>query len=217
MTPVWRFLSSFITMLALVVLLAGANRPVQAAEEPAKILLFGDSLIAGYGLAHEEGFAPQLQAALAAAGLNVTVINSGVSGDTSAAGLARLEWALADVPDLVVVELGANDALRGVEPKQTRANLDRIIGTLKERNVAVLLAGMMAPPNMGREYGAEFNSIYPDLAQQHDVPLYPFFLDGVAAERALNQDDGMHPNADGVAIIIEKMLPTLIGVLETAS
>ncbi|MDP2699011.1 arylesterase [Thalassospira sp.] len=217
MTSGSRFLSSFIAMLALVGLLAGANRPVQAAGEPAKILLFGDSLIAGYGLPHDEGFAPQLQAALAAAGHDVTVINSGVSGDTSAAGLARLEWALADAPDLVVVELGANDALRGVEPAQTRANLDRIIGTLKERNVTVLLAGMMAPPNMGREYGAEFNAIYPELAQQHDVPLYPFFLDGVAADRALNQDDGMHPNAGGVAVIIEKMLPTLIGVLETTS
>lgn len=188
-----------------------------ADNAPQTLMLFGDSLMAGYGLSHEDGFARQLEAALRDAGHDVTVINSSVSGDTTAAGLARLDWALVDQPDMVLLELGANDALRGVEPSQTRENLGQIIGKLRDRDVTVLLAGMMAPPNMGKQYGAEFNQIYPELAAKHQLAFYPFFLDGVAANPDLNQDDGMHPNADGVKIIVERILPKVIDVLEADS
>lgn len=184
---------------------------------PQTLMLYGDSLMAGYGLSHEDGFAPRLEAALRDAGHNVKVVNSSVSGDTTAAGLSRLEWALVDDPDVVLLELGANDALRGVEPSQTRENLDAIIGKLRDRDVAVLLAGMMAPPNMGKEYGAEFNEIYPELAAEYQLAFYPFFLDGVAADSSLNQDDGIHPNADGVKVIVERILPQVINVLEADS
>lgn len=188
-----------------------------AGNAPQTLMLYGDSLMAGYGLSHEDGFAPRLEAALRDAGHNVKVINSSVSGDTTAAGLSRLEWALVDDPDVVLLELGANDALRGVEPSQTRENLDAIIGKLRDRDVAVLLAGMMAPPNMGKEYGAEFNEIYPELAAEYQLAFYPFFLDGVAADSSLNQDDGIHPNADGVKVIVERILPQVIDVLEADS
>ncbi|WP_404423083.1 arylesterase [Thalassospira australica] len=188
-----------------------------ADNAPQTLMLYGDSLMAGYGLSHEEGFAPRLEAALRDAGHNVKVINSSVSGDTTAAGLARLDWALVDQPDMVLLELGANDALRGVEPARTRENLDAIIGKLRDRDVAVLLAGMMAPPNMGKEYGAEFNEIYPELAAEYQLAFYPFFLDGVAADSSLNQDDGIHPNADGVKLIVERILPKVIDVLEADS
>ncbi|OKH87600.1 hypothetical protein LF95_12565 [Thalassospira sp. TSL5-1] len=177
------------------------------------IVLFGDSLIAGYGLPEQDGFAPNLAASLKKAGVSARVINSGVSGDTTAAGLARLDWAMVDKPDLVVLELGANDALRGVEPAQTRKNLEQIIQKLQAQKTAILLVGMMAPPNMGKEYGQEFNAIYPDLAQKYDLPLYPFFLDGVAANPSLNQQDGMHPNAKGVDVIVEKITPAILDAL----
>jgi acyl-CoA thioesterase-1 len=197
---------------------AADNAANSAADNaPQTLMLYGDSLMAGYGLSHEDGFAPRLEAALRDAGHNVKVINSSVSGDTTAAGLSRLEWALVDDPDIVLLELGANDALRGVEPSQTRENLDEIIGKLRDRDVAVLLAGMMAPPNMGKEYGAEFNEIYPELAAEYQLAFYPFFLDGVAADSSLNQDDGIHPNADGVKIIVERILPKVIDVLEADS
>ncbi|OSQ40968.1 hypothetical protein TMES_02340 [Thalassospira mesophila] len=182
-----------------------ANNP----DQKPTIVLFGDSLIAGYGLPQQDGFAPKLAAALKNAGLDANVINSGVSGDTTAAGLARLDWAMVDKPDLVVLELGANDALRGVDPAQTRSNLGKIIEKLQAGKIRILLVGMMAPPNMGKEYGAEFNSIYPDLAKKHQIPLYPFFLDGVVADPALNQGDGMHPNARGVDIIVGKIAPAV--------
>jgi acyl-CoA thioesterase-1 len=174
-----------------------------------RILALGDSLTAGYGLAPEDGFIAQLQRALDDAGLAARVLDGGVSGDTTAGGLARLDWALADDPDAVILELGANDGLRGLDPAATRANLDAMLTRLGQAGKAVLLAGMLAPPNLGPEYGAEFNRIYPELAAAHGVALYPFFLDGVAAEPALNQDDGMHPNADGVRIIVERLLPRL--------
>ena len=197
---------------------AADNAANSAADNaPQTLMLYGDSLMAGYGLSHEDGFAPRLEAALRDAGHNVKVINSSVSGDTTAAGLSRLEWALVDDPDIVLLELGANDALRGVEPSQTRENLDEIIGKLRDRDVAVLLAGMMAPPNMGKEYGAEFNEIYPELAAEYQLAFYPFFLDGVAADSSLNQDDGIHPNADGVKVIVERILPKVIDVLEADS
>ena len=174
-----------------------------------QIVAFGDSLSAGYGLGPGESFPEQLQAALRDDGYEVTVTNAGVSGDTTSGGLARLDWSVPDSADLVIVELGANDALRGVDPQITRQNLDQILTRLGERGQRIILAGMLAPPNMGEDYAEAFNPIFPDLAQKHDVTFYPFFLDGVAAERGLNQDDGMHPNAKGVAVIVEKMKPLI--------
>ncbi|WP_417803377.1 arylesterase [Thalassospira lucentensis] len=190
------------------------SSPANAADKDAKTLvLFGDSLMAGYGLNQDEGFAPQLQSALNDRGYNVNVVNSSVSGDTTAAGLARLDWALVEKPDAVLLELGANDALRGVEPSQTRDNLAQIIEKLKAQGIDVLLAGMMSPPNMGADYRDEFDSIYPDLAGRYDLDLYPFFLDGVVADPDLNLDDGMHPNPQGVKEIVGRILPDVISLL----
>jgi len=185
-----------------------------AGADPVRILAFGDSLTAGYGLPEAEGFPAQLEAALAAAGIEAEVINGGVSGDTTAGGLARLDWALADDPDVVILELGANDGLRGLRPAETRANLDAILTRLGEEGIAVLLAGMLAPPNLGREFGEAFNAMFPALAEEHGVAFYPFFLDGVATDPALNQPDGIHPNAAGVAVIVERILPHLLAVIE---
>ena len=198
-------------MLAAALFLAPA--PVRAAE-PVRILAFGDSLTAGYGLPADQGFVAQLQQALDAAGLAARVLDGGVSGDTTAGGLARLDWSLADDPDAVILELGANDGLRGLDPAATRANLDAMLGRLAAAGKPVLLAGMLAPPNLGPEYGAEFNRIYPELAAAHGVPLYPFFLDGVAAEPTLNQSDGIHPNEAGVRVIVERMLPEIRRLIE---
>ena len=204
-----------VTALALGFGLLAGPAP-RAAEEPVQILALGDSLTAGYGLAPEDGFIAQLQRALDDAGLAARVLDGGVSGDTTAGGLARLDWALADNPDAVILELGANDGLRGLDPAATRANLDAMLTRLGQAGKAVLLAGMLAPPNLGPEYGAEFNRIYPELAAAHGVALYPFFLDGVAADPALNQDDGIHPNADGVRIIVERLLPSLRDLIAQA-
>lgn len=178
--------------------------------------MLGDSLAAGYGLTQRDGFTAQLERALTARGLQVKVINAGVSGDTSAGGLARVDWALGDKPDAVLVELGANDGLRGLDPRHTRANLESIIRKVKARGLPMLLAGMRAPPNLGRDYVQAFDGIYPSLAAEHGVPLYPFFLDGVAAEAKLNQADGIHPTAAGVAIIVERILPHVVSLLERA-
>ena len=197
-------LNGFLGLLGLLAL--GAISPVRA-DPPVKLLVVGDSLTAGYGLPSEESFTAQLQAALKADGLNVTVVNAGVSGDTSAGGLARLDWLLADKPDVALVELGANDGLRGLDPQVTYDNLDAVLTRLGKRQVPVLLAGMYAPPNLGREYGEQFNGVFPRLAEKHGVLFYPFFLDGVAAEPALNQPDGIHPNAKGVDVIIERIMP----------
>ncbi|MCW8916391.1 MAG: arylesterase [Magnetovibrio sp.] len=184
------------------------------ADNKAKtILALGDSLTAGYGLAQSDAFPVQLQAVLQQAGHNIEVINGGVSGDTSAGGRSRLEWLLANPVDAVIVELGANDGLRGLDPAETRANLDWIVGTLKKHDIPVLLSGMLAPPNLGEDYGKEFNSIYPDLARQWNVALDPFFLEGVAADPNLNQADGIHPNAKGVSIIVKRILPKILNVL----
>lgn len=179
----------------------------QAAE--VKILALGDSLTAGYGLKQKDSFPAQLAAALQADGLDVRVTNAGVSGDTSAGGLARIGWLLQDVPDVAIVELGANDGLRGIDPAETMRNLGKIIETLKAKNIRVVLAGMLAPPNMGPRYGAAFDAVFPTLASQHSIDFYPFFLDGVAADAALNQADGIHPNARGVEIIVRRILPTI--------
>ena len=177
---------------------------------PVVIVALGDSLTAGTGLdGPEAAFPARLEAALAAVGVDAVVHNAGVGGDTSAGGLARLDWALVDGTDLVIVELGANDALRGLDPAATHANLDIIVGTLRERGIGVLLAGMLAPPNLGKEYGDAFRVAFETTAAAYDVTFYPFFLDGVAAELSYLQRDGMHPNAAGVEVIVERILPTV--------
>lgn len=189
-------------VLALAPLPAGAQQ-----AKPVSIVALGDSLTAGYGLGPGDAFPVKLQAALKAKGLDVTVQNAGVSGDTSSGGLERLDWAVGDGVDAVILELGANDALRGIDPAVTRRNLDAIISRLKERGIAVLLTGMLAPPNMGSAFAAAFNPIFPDLAAKHGVLFDPFFLDGVAADSALNLSDGMHPNAKGVEAIVRRIVP----------
>ncbi len=175
--------------------------------EQVKILAIGDSLTAGYGLSQSESFPAQLQAALRAVGEDVRIANSGVSGDTSAGGRARLGWALLLKPDAVIIELGANDGLRGLDPGQTEANLDQMIANIKKQKLPILLTGMLAPPNLGQEYGTDFNGLFPRLAKKHKVLFYPFFLEGVAAVSALNQTDGIHPNAAGVREIVKRILP----------
>jgi len=186
--------------------------PANATAEVTRIVVLGDSLTAGYGLARPVSFTHRLQSALRGAGVAQAIVeNAGVSGDTSAGGRARLDWALApkagEPADLLIIELGANDGLRGLDPAQTEQNLDAIMEQAKARGVRVLLAGMMAPPNLGREYAAEFNAIFPALANKHGVALYPFFLDGVATKPHLNQKDGTHPNAEGVDVIVARILP----------
>jgi len=194
-----------------------ASTPARDDETPTvKLVALGTSLTAGYGLEQADGFVPQLEAALEARGLNVDVENAGVSGDTSAGGLARLDWSINDDVDAVIVELGSNDALRGFEPKQTRDNLTAILDALTARNLPVLLTGMLAPPNLGEDYGAEFAAIYPDLASRYGVVFYPFFLEGVAADAALNQPDGIHPNAEGVKVIVEAITPYAVQLVEHA-
>ena len=176
---------------------------------PIKLVVLGDSLSAGLGLPAADAFPAQLEKALKDKGLNVAIGNAGVSGDTSSGGLDRLDWSVPEGTRGVILELGANDALRGTDPKVTRTALDDIIKRLTARHVAVLLCGMLSPPNYGADYAAQFNAIYPDLAKKYGVPLYPFFLDGVAADSKLNQADGMHPTAAGVAVIVKKILPTV--------
>lgn len=189
--------------------LAAAPVRAQTAAPPIKLVALGDSLTAGLGLPEASAFPAQLRAALAAKGHNVEIVNAGVSGDTASGGRDRLDWAVADGTDGVILELGANDALRGIDPNITRAALEDILTKLKNRNIRVLLCGMMAPPNYGADYAAKFNAIYPELAKAFDVPLYPFFLDGVASDASLNQADGMHPTAKGVTRIVQNILPTV--------
>ena len=178
-------------------------------------MVLGDSLTAGYGLPSAQTFPVRLEAALRARGIAVTVLNAGVSGDTTAGGLARLDWSLADKPTHAIVELGANDMLRGLDPAQAKRNLDQILTRLRKEKLPVLIAGMLASRNLGADYQSRFDAMYPDLAKQHDVALYPFFLDGVATDPALNQSDGIHPNARGVDIIVERILPAVMTLLET--
>lgn len=173
------------------------------------ILGLGDSLMAGYGLAEADSFPARLEAALSARGHDVRIVNAGVSGDTSAGGRSRLAWSLTEAPDAAIVELGANDGLRGLSPEAMRDNLDAILKALSDQGIPVLLAGMRAPPNLGRDYGDAFERAFAELAAAHDVVFYPFFLEGVAADPALNQDDGIHPNAAGVAAIVERILPSV--------
>lgn len=198
----------------MLITLLSAATPVQAQNQaPIRLLVFGDSLVAGYSLPPDAAYPAQLEKALKAKGLNVTTINAGVSGDTTAAAAARLDWALADKPTHVIVELGANDMLRGLPPEQARTHLDAILTKLKQANLPVLLMGMLAAPNLGADYGRRFNSIFPDLAAKHGVALYPFFLEGVAGEAKLNLSDGIHPTRDGVAIMVERTLPHILRFL----
>ena len=192
-------------LAAAVFTLAGG---AQAADKrPLKIVVLGDSLSAGLGLPADGAFPAKLAQALKAKGIAVSVTNAGVSGDTASGGLGRLDWSVPQGTDAVIVELGANDALRGIDPKVTKAALDGILSKLRDRHVFVLLAGMQAPRNMGADYVRSFDAIYPALASAHRVVFYPFFLDGVAADPKLNQSDGLHPNAAGVDAIVERMLP----------
>ncbi|KOF14637.1 acyl-CoA thioesterase [Ensifer adhaerens] len=180
-----------------------------ARAETISLVGFGDSLMAGYQLPPEDAFPARLEKALKEKGLDVAVANAGVSGDTSSGGLARIDWSIPDGTKGVILELGANDALRGIPPEETRKNIEAMIARLKERGIAVLLAGMMAPPNMGADYAARFNPIYPELAEKYGLELYPFFLDGVVTDAALKLEDGMHPNGNGVGMMVEKALPVV--------
>lgn len=197
----------FVIGLLACLLVAGTGAARAQQARPVAIVALGDSLTAGYQLPPGDAFPVKLQAALKARGLDVTVENAGVSGDTSTGGLERLDWAVGDGVDAVILELGANDALRGIDPAVTRRNLDEILTRLKARGIAVLLTGMLAPPNMGPQFAAAFNPIFPDLAAKHGVLFDPFFLEGVAAVRDLNLADGMHPNARGVDAIVARILP----------
>jgi acyl-CoA thioesterase I len=204
----------FVHILVLMVALmtaqtAFAQAPASGGTRPIKMVVLGDSLSAGLGLSASAAFPERLQKALKAKGIEVDMTNAGVSGDTSSGGRDRLDWSVPDGTDAVILELGANDALRGIDPKLTYSALSDILARLKARKIAVLLCGMVAPPNYGSDYSARFNAIYPDLAKSFAVPLYPFFLGGVAADARLNQADGMHPTPEGVDVIVKNILPSV--------
>lgn len=186
-----------------------------AQDRAVQLVGFGDSLMAGYQLPPNDSYTAQLEAALKAKGANVTVTNAGVSGDTSSAGLARVDWSVPDGTDGVILELGANDALRGISPDETEKNLDAILTGLAKRNIPVLLAGIIAPPNMGDDYAKRFNGMYERLAEKHKVALYPFFLEGVVMDNSLKLEDGMHPNTKGIAVMVEKSLPAVESFIKT--
>src|SRR5579863_9945932 len=188
---------------------AFAQSPATATGAPIKMVVLGDSLSAGFGLAGADAFPAKLQKALKARGIAVDMANAGVSGDTTTGGRDRLDWSVPEGTQAVIVELGANDALRGTDPAVSRAALSDIVAKLKARGIAVMLCGMVAPPNYGADFATRFNSIYPDLAKSAGVPLYPFFLEGVAAAPKLNQADGIHPTAEGVDIIVKNILPSV--------
>jgi acyl-CoA thioesterase I len=190
--------------LAVAGLLCGS---VALPAQPYRIVGFGDSLMAGYGLDPGRGFTERLQAALAAQGIDAEVANAGVSGDTTSGGLSRLDWSVPDGTQLVILELGANDMLRGVAPELTEKNIDAMLAKLKARKIPVLLAGMQAAPNLGADYQAAFNGIYPRLAAKYGIPLYAFFLDGVAGQEKYQLDDHLHPNAHGVDRMVDRILP----------
>ncbi|AZO10617.1 MULTISPECIES: arylesterase [unclassified Mesorhizobium] len=196
-------------LVAALMLFLGVCGISPARAETFSIVGFGDSLTAGFGLDPGQSFTDRLQAALKAKGLDVAVANAGVSGDTSSGGLARLDWSVPDGTRLVILELGANDMLRGVSPAITEKNLDAMLAKLRERKIAVLLAGMRAAPNLGPDYQKSFDAIYPKLASKYGVPLYPFFLEGVAGKPDLQLEDGLHPNPKGVDVMVERILPTV--------
>jgi acyl-CoA thioesterase-1 len=178
-----------------------------AQDKPVQLVGLGDSLMAGYQLPTTDSYTAQLEAALKAKGVNVTITNAGVSGDTSSGGLARADWSVPDETDGVILELGANDALRGLSPDETEKNLDTIISGFQKRNIPVLLIGIMSPPNMGDDYAKRFNPIYQRLSDKHGLPLYPFFLDGVVTDQTLQLEDRMHPNTKGATVMVEKSMP----------
>jgi acyl-CoA thioesterase-1 len=207
-----------ILVLSLGLMTAGAAFAQTSAAVPAKpikMVVLGDSLSAGLGLSAPAAFPARLQKSLETKGIKVEMINAGVSGDTASGGRDRLDWSIPEGTEAVIVELGANDALRGTDPNVTRSALSDILTQLKARKIAVLLCGMLAPPNYGADYAASFNAIYPELAKSFGVPLYPFFLDGVAADAKLNQADGIHPTAEGVDIIVKNILPSVEAFLGT--
>jgi len=207
-------------VLGLALMVAGtadAQTPAGSAAKPIKMVVLGDSLSAGLGLSAASAFPAKLQKALENKGIEVDMINAGVSGDTSSGGRDRLDWSVPEGTAAVILELGANDALRGTDPAVTRAALSDILTRLKARKIAVLLCGMVAPPNYGSDYADRFNAIYPDLAKAFGVPLYRFFLDGVAADARLNQPDGLHPTAEGVDVIVRNILPTVQAFVGTIS
>jgi len=216
---------SFMTIIfACAAMLAAASAAMiatvpaaRAQGQPIRLVALGDSLSAGYNLPQEAAFPTVLEKALRAKGYKVEVANAGVSGDTSSGGLDRLDWSVPDGTDGVIVELGANDMLRGLDPAGTRKNLEAIVEKLKARNIPVMLAGMYASRNLGPDYVQKFDAIYPDIAKTHDLVLYPFFLDGVAGDRALNLPDGMHPTAKGVEVIVERILPSVESFLARLS
>ena len=196
-------------------LLAGLLMAVAAAPASAcRLSVLGDSLAAGYGVAEADAFPVRLEQALAERGVGCTVLNAGVSGDTSAGGLARLDWVLGDQPTHLLVELGGNDAMRGLPVEQLRDNLNQIVSTAQARGVEVVLAGMFAPPNLGRSYGDAFRQVYLDVATTHSVPLYPFFLDGAVLTDGMMQPDGIHPNARGVQVIVDRIAPLLVSTIQ---
>jgi acyl-CoA thioesterase-1 len=203
---------SFLCLLAFALSAATLALPASAqtqAARPLKMVVLGDSLSAGLGLVASAAFPARLQKALKAKGIEVDMVNAGVSGDTTSGGRDRLDWSVPEGTEAVILELGANDALRGIDPKVTRAALTEILTRLQARKIAVLLCGMLAPPNYGADYSARFNAIYPDLAKTFSVPLYPFFLEGVASDARLNQADGLHPTAEGIDLIVKNILPTV--------
>lgn len=206
-----------VLMFALMTVVNAASARAQPAAKQIKLVVLGDSLSAGLGLPGQEAFPAKLQKALQAKGITVDIVNAGVSGDTASGGRDRLDWSIPVGTEGVIVELGANDALRGIDPDLTRAALTDIVARLRARKIAVMLCGMVAPPNYGTDYAARFNSIYPDLAKKFEVPLYPFFLEGVAADAKLNQADGIHPTASGVDIVVNNMMPTVEAFLGTIS
>lgn len=205
-----QFISFLFFMLSAILLsplhIAHAN---EKTRDPIEIIMLGDSLTAGYGLEEKDSLPSQLETALRNENLNVSVINAGVSGDTTAGGLERLQWSLTDTADILVIALGANDGLRGVAPSFTKDNLEKIIVNAQELrpDIKILLLGMMAPPNLGGQYAEQYNDIYPALAEKYHLPLYPFLLDGVISEKTLNQADGIHPNRKGVDVIVDKIVP----------
>lgn len=201
--------NALVASLTSFALALGLTAGAAQAAEPLRLMAFGDSLVHGYGLDPEDVFPQQLEAALRDQGHDVEVINAGNSGDTTAAGLARIDWALADDPDAILVVLGANDGLRGLDPSETRRNLSGLLERLEEEDLPTLFTGMLAPRNLGSDYAAEFDALFPELAEAHDVVFYPFFLEGVVAEPTLNQGDGIHPNAEGVAEIVARILPSV--------
>jgi acyl-CoA thioesterase-1 len=204
-------------MLLMAAATAFAQTSVARETKPIKMVVLGDSLSAGLGLSASSAFPARLQKSLETKGIAVDMINAGVSGDTTSGGRDRLDWSVPEGTEAVILELGANDALRGIDPRVTRAALTDILTRLKARKIAVLLCGMVAPPNYGSEYSARFNAIYPELAKSFGVPLYPFFLEGVATDARLNRADGLHPTEEGVDVIVKNILPTVEAFLGTIS